>query len=101
MADVRVRTWLPVRWQADFDHGAAAFATILGYFRELDGSAYRRGTMRAKRVAVTARLRYTARALEAALFDRPLELIPDPAMTCPQFGDSPSWILMVHKAGEG
>ena len=44
----------------------ADYATVLGYFRELDGSAYRRGTVRAKRVAIKARLRYTARALDPA-----------------------------------
>jgi integrase/recombinase XerD len=53
-----------LKWCGERD--PADYQTVLDYFNELDGSTYRRGTVRAKRVAVKARLRYTARALDPA-----------------------------------
>jgi integrase/recombinase XerD len=53
-----------LKWAGEQD--PAAYSTVLDYFRELDRSAYRRGTVRAKRVAVKARLRLAARTMDPA-----------------------------------
>jgi len=48
-----------LKWCGDRD--PSDYQTVLDYFKDLDASPYRKGTVRAKRVAIKARLRLAAR----------------------------------------
>jgi len=61
----------------------ADLKTVLAHFRFLDGSHYAKGTIRQKRVAIIARLRYSARSMSfkrRAIFEERLKYL---AEDCP------------------